>query len=59
MTSADSDPVGVRILEAALQLLRSRGPRAVTMQSVTETTGIAKTTLYRRHPNRRALLAAA
>jgi AcrR family transcriptional regulator len=59
MTSAKADPVGVRILEAALQLLRSRGPRAVTMQSVTETTGIAKTTLYRRHPNRRALLAAA
>lgn len=58
-TSYDSDHVGVRILDAALQLLRSGGPRAVTMQSVTEATGIAKTTLYRRHRNRRALLAAA
>ncbi len=59
MASTETDPVGARILDAALQLLRSRGPRAVTMQSVTETTGIAKTTLYRRHPNRRALLSAA
>ena len=58
-TSYDSDHVGVRILDAALQLLRSPGPRAVTMQSVTEATGIAKTTLYWRHRNRRALLAAA
>ena len=41
-TSYDSDHVGVRILDAALQLLRSGGPRAVTMQSVTEATGIAK-----------------
>lgn len=54
-----ADPLGERILDAALQLLRSGGPRAVTMQSVTEVTGIAKTTLYRRHTDRRALLAAA
>ena len=51
-TSYDSDHVGVRILDAALQLLRSGGPRAVTMQFVTEATGIAKTTLYRRHRDR-------
>ena len=37
-TSYDSDHVGVRILDAALQLLRSGGPRAVTMQFVTEAT---------------------
>ncbi|MGB3233928.1 MAG: helix-turn-helix domain-containing protein [Mycobacterium sp.] len=54
-----SDEVGARILEAALQILRARGPRAVTMQSIVEATGIAKTTIYRRHPNRRALLTAA
>lgn len=59
MNVQDADTVGVRILDAALQLLRSPGPPAVTMQSVTEATGIAKTTLYRRHRNRRALLAAA
>ncbi|MGE2833225.1 TetR/AcrR family transcriptional regulator [Mycobacterium sp. SMC-4] len=56
---AATDALGVRIHHAALELLRARGPRAVTMQAVTEATGIAKTTLYRRYPNRRALLAAA
>ena len=56
---AHGDEVGARILEAALQILRARGPRAVTMQSIVEATGIAKTTIYRRHPNRRALLTAA
>ncbi|MDF2824114.1 MAG: transcriptional regulator, TetR family [Mycobacterium sp.] len=59
MTGGSSDEVGVRILAAALQLLRSGGPRAVTMQAVTEATGIAKTTIYRRHRDRRALLTAA
>jgi AcrR family transcriptional regulator len=59
MDATVADPVGERILAAALRLLRSRGPRAVTMQSVAESTGIAKTTLYRRHRDRRALLAAA
>lgn len=54
-----SDDVGARILGAALELLRARGPRAVTMQAVVEATGIAKTTIYRRHQNRRALLTAA
>ncbi|GJF13642.1 hypothetical protein NGTWS0302_34340 [Mycolicibacterium cyprinidarum] len=53
------DEVGARILDAALDLLRVRGPRAVTMQAIAATTGIAKTTIYRRHQNRRALLTAA
>lgn len=53
------DGIDARIHRAALDLLRARGPRAVTMQGVTEATGIAKTTIYRRYPNRRALLAAA
>ena len=60
MTAGRGDPgtdqVGARIVEAALQLLRSGGPRAVTMQAVSESTGIAKTTIYRRHRDRRALL---
>ena len=56
---AAQDDVGARILDAALELLRARGPRAVTMQAIVDATGIAKTTIYRRHPNRRALLAAA
>lgn len=56
---AVQDDVGGRILHAALELLRARGPKAVTMQAIVESTGIAKTTIYRRHPNRRALLTAA
>lgn len=56
---AVQDDVGARILDAALDLLRARGPKAVTMQAIVEATGIAKTTIYRRHPNRRALLTAA
>lgn len=54
-----ADQVGARILDAALQLLRAGGPRALTMQAVSESTGIAKTTIYRRHRDRRALLTAA
>ncbi|ORB30174.1 TetR/AcrR family transcriptional regulator [Mycolicibacterium parafortuitum] len=59
--SADraDDTVGARILDAALELLRARGPKAVTMHAIVDATGIAKTTIYRRHPNRRSLLAAA
>ena len=56
---AAQDDVGARILDAALDILRARGPKAVTMQAIVEATGIAKTTIYRRHPNRRALLTAA
>lgn len=47
------------IAETTLQLLRSRGPRAVTVEAVTAHSGIAKTTIYRRHHNRREMLAAA
>ncbi|CAN3126517.1 TetR/AcrR family transcriptional regulator [Mycobacterium sp. smrl_JER01] len=59
MSERQTDEVGVRILDAALGLLRARGPRAVTMQAIVDTTGIAKTTIYRRHQNRRVLLTAA
>ncbi|MBU9763852.1 TetR/AcrR family transcriptional regulator [Mycobacterium sp. TNTM28] len=45
------------IAESTLQLLRSGGPRAVTIEAVAAHSGIAKTTIYRRHPNRRDMLA--
>ena len=53
--------VGVegRIHTAALDLLRSRGPAAVSIESVATASGVAKTTIYRRYDNREALLAAA
>lgn len=47
------------IAATALALLRSRGPRAVTVEAVTARSGIAKTTIYRRHRDRREMLATA
>jgi AcrR family transcriptional regulator len=47
------------IADSKLNLLRTRGPRAVTVEAVAEHSGIAKTTIYRRHANRRDMLASA
>ncbi len=51
--------VDSRIHAAALELLRSRGPAAVSVESVAAASGVAKTTIYRRYDNREVLLAAA
>lgn len=48
-----------RIFAAALDLLRSRGPLAVSVESVAAASGVAKTTIYRRYENRESLLTAA
>ncbi len=48
-----------RIVAAALDLLRSRGPAAVTIEQVSTHSGIAKTTIYRRFENSESLLTAA
>jgi len=53
-----SSDLDARIHEATLELLRSGGPRAVTVEAVAATSGVAKTTIYRRHPHRTALLSA-
>ena len=47
------------IAESTLHLLRTGGPRAVTVEAVTAHSGIAKTTIYRRHRDRRDMLSAA
>jgi AcrR family transcriptional regulator len=47
------------IADATLELLRTKGPRSVTVEAVTARSGIAKTTIYRRHSDRRDMLAAA
>jgi AcrR family transcriptional regulator len=44
---------------AVLSLLRGHGPAAVTVEAVAEEARVAKTTIYRRHANRAALLTAA
>lgn len=62
-TAAPSTPrnpgVDARIFDAALELLRTRGPLAVSIESVAAASGVAKTTIYRRFDNRDALLIAA
>ena len=50
--------VDERIESAALDILRSRGPVAVTIEAVSHSSGVAKTTIYRRHENRASLLRA-
>src|SRR3984893_15202315 len=54
-------PVGrdERITATALDLLRAKGPRAVTVEAVAARAGVAKTTIYRRYRDREDMLAAA
>lgn len=48
-----------RITSAAQALLRERGPAAVHVDSVSARSGIARSTIYRRYQDRRALMEAA
>jgi AcrR family transcriptional regulator len=48
--------VDERLHGSVLELLREGGPSAVTIDRVTARSGVAKTTIYRRHPDRRHLL---
>ncbi|MDR2973947.1 MAG: TetR/AcrR family transcriptional regulator [Propionibacteriaceae bacterium] len=45
-----------RITDAVLEVVRSGGPDAVTMEAVSAASGVAKTTLYRRYHDRYDLL---
>ena len=47
-----------RLLLAAAELLRERGPSGVTIEAVAARSGIARTTIYRRFDSRRELLEA-
>lgn len=48
-----------RIMRAALELLRDKGPAALNIEAVAAHSGVARTTIYRRYRNRRELVAAA
>ncbi|WP_132876009.1 TetR/AcrR family transcriptional regulator [Tamaricihabitans halophyticus] len=48
-----------RIYDAALAILREHGAAAVTIESVAARSGVARTTIYRRHKDRDELLGAA
>jgi AcrR family transcriptional regulator len=52
-------PRDERITAATLELLRTKGPKAVTVEAVAARAGVAKTTIYRRYRNREDMLAAA
>jgi AcrR family transcriptional regulator len=45
-----------KILEAALRLLEQHGFRAVTLEGIAEEAGVARTTVYRRWPNKAAVV---
>jgi AcrR family transcriptional regulator len=45
-----------KILEAALRLLEQHGFRAVTLEGIAEEAGVARTTVYRRWPNKAAIV---
>lgn len=47
-----------KIVDAVLDILREHGPGDVTIEHVSESSGVAKTTLYRRYPDRYAMLEA-
>lgn len=51
--------IDARILSVTLDILRRRGPSAVNIEAVAATSGIAKTTIYRRYADRDELMRAA
>lgn len=53
-----SEETDLAIDRAVLELLHEGGPRAVTVEAVAGRSGVAKTTIYRRHADRTALLQA-
>ncbi|MGH3633962.1 TetR/AcrR family transcriptional regulator [Mycobacterium sp.] len=63
ITGGSTDPrparSRARLLEAATALLRSGGPKAVTVDAVTRGANVARATLYRHFPSGNDLLAAA
>ena len=58
-THTRTQATDARIVEATLELLRGRGPGAVTIEAVAALSGVAKTTIYRRHRHRDDMLRAA
>lgn len=53
------EEVDRRIHAAAMTLLRAHGPSAVTVEAVAAASGVARTTIYRRHRDRTEVLESA
>src|SRR5258708_40356654 len=45
-----------KILKATIRLLEQHGFRAVTLEGIAEEAGVARTTVYRRWPNKAAVV---
>ena len=58
-TAVRGRALDARILSVTLDLLRTKGPRAVSVEAVAVSAGIAKTTIYRRYEDRDDLMRAA
>lgn len=58
MTATEVGSVEQRIAEAVRDLLRIKGPTAVTIEGVANRTGMARTTIYRRYRDRDEMLTA-
>ena len=58
-TAVRGRALDARILSVTLDLLRTKGPRAVSIEAVALSAGLAKTTIYRRYEDRDHLLRAA
>lgn len=56
--SADPDPTGERILEAALQTMLSFGIRRATVDEIARRAGVSHMTVYRRWSNKTDLVLA-
>lgn len=56
--SEELDPYAERILDAARQLLSRYGLRRTSLADIADHAGVGRATLYRRFPNREALLGA-
>jgi len=51
------ESIDAQVVAAVLQLLRARGYRAVTIERIARKVGTARTTIYRRWPSKRRLVA--
>ena len=56
---ADRHPRDQAIAAAVIELLRTKGPKAVNVEAVAAQAGVAKTTIYRRYRDREEMVGAA
>ncbi|UFU06683.1 TetR/AcrR family transcriptional regulator [Ruania halotolerans] len=56
---ARREEVDRKIHQAAMELLRAHGPASVTVEAVAAASGVARTTIYRRHKDSGAVLESA